>query len=73
MKTYGLCPGKPNNLVGRVDHKLEKKITNCVKCSDRKKNGAVIENEVETLSDLELSKNPSPWSWDFSRSTRSKG
>lgn len=25
MKTYGLHPGKPNSLVGRVDHKLEKK------------------------------------------------
>ena len=69
VKIYGLYPGKPHGLVGRIDHKLEKELQ-IVKCSEKNKNGAVIGNGMETSSDLELSRNISPWNWDFSRSKR---
>lgn len=69
MKIYGLYPGKPHGLVGRIDHKLEKELQ-IVKCSEKNKNDAVIGNGMEIPSDIELSRNTSPWNWDFSRSKR---
>lgn len=46
MNILGLRPHIAQSLVGRIDHNL-KKITNYVKYSERNKNGAVIENEME--------------------------
>lgn len=55
VKTLGFYPYKIHSLLGRTYHKLEKKIANCVRCSEGNKNPFDLRTWVH-LSSLPFTK-----------------